>query len=433
MHPRKISRANARIQSPAERSFKRLPKHIQADYIHQAQFVGADPISVYLNSQKPALDNLTLYGLSYDQNLDNGIDRPQYAPEEGADMAKERIRRRVTINGKQLWVTGLTEQEYAENLFRAMSGGREPVSEAVKKHNFREYAHEWFEVYSKPNVETATARTYERQLKRHICPALGDKCIEDIGISDIQQLFNGIEGTKATKDKVRIVLNMILDFAVEDGIIGRNPAKSKRIKVTGKQSAETKPYSREQMRFLAQNLSQVQQESDRLYLAIQMAHPMRLEEVLGLKWSDVDLEKGLFHIQRAVTHPDRNQPEIKETKTDASRRTLAIVPSVQSLLKPENAERFLLGGEKPLTYTQVRRMCERIQRDTGFEERITPIRFRTTVLTDIYDQTKDIKQAQAAAGHTTSAMTLKHYVKGRGDDRIAAEAIAEAYGMQAST
>ena len=36
-------------------------------------------------------------------------------------------------------------------------------------------------------------------------------------------------------------------------------------------------------------------------------------------------------------------------------------------------------------------MCNRIKRDTGFSENITPIRFRTTVLTDLYDQTKDIK------------------------------------------
>ena len=57
-------------------------------------------------------------------------------------------------------------------------------------------------------------------------------------------------------------------------------------------------------------------------------------------------------------------------------------------------------------------MCERIQSDTGFSERITPIRFRTTVLTDMYDQTKDMKQTQQAAGHANVSTTMKHYVKG---------------------
>ena len=72
-------------------------------------------------------------------------------------------------------------------------------------------------------------------------------------------------------------------------------------------------------------------------------------------------------------------------------------------------------------------MCNRIKNDTEFSENITPIRFRTTVLTDLYDQTKDIKLAQAAAGHTTSAMTLKYYVKGRETSTQATSAVDRAY------
>ena len=94
-----------------------------------------------------------------------------------------------------------------------------------------------------------------------------------------------------------------------------------------------------------------------------------------------------------------------------------------------NGKITLLLADKPLSYTQVRRMCNRIKRDTGFDENITPIRFRSTVLTDIYDQTKDIKLAQYAAGHTTSAMTLKYYVKGRETYAGAATAAEHAYNV----
>ena len=87
----------------------------------------------------------------------------------------------------------------------------------------------------------------------------------------------------------------------------------------------------------------------------------------------------------------------------------------------------MLGGEKPLSYTQVRRMCDRIRKEIGFEDKITPIRFRTTLLTDIYDQTRDIKQAQTTAGHTTAAMTLKYYVKGRGGTHETTSAVERAY------
>ena len=89
--------------------------------------------------------------------------------------------------------------------------------------------------------------------------------------------------------------------------------------------------------------------------------------------------------------------------------------------------RFLFGGDKPLSYTQVRRMCNRIKKDLKFEENITPIRFRTTVLTDVYEQMGDINLAQKEAGHTTPAMTLKYYAKGRKASEDAAIAIERVY------
>ena len=119
---------------------------------------------------------------------------------------------------------------------------------------------------------------------------------------------------------------------------------------------------------------------------------------------------------------------VKDLKTESSIRDISLSKIAAQYLKQGNEDHFVLGNEHPLSLTQVRHMCRRIKRNTEFNENITPIRFRTTVLTDIYDQTKDIKQAQAAAGHTTSAMTLKYYVKGRSNSADAAMAIDSAYG-----
>lgn len=54
------------------------------------------------------------------------------------------------------------------------------------------------------------------------------------------------------------------------------------------------------------------------------------------------------------------------------------------------------------------------------------------MLTDIYDTTKDINVAKDAAGHTTSAMTLKHYVKGRPQKLNAAKTVSMLYGLPGS-
>lgn len=291
------------------------------------------------------------------------------------------------------------------------------------------YAKNWFTIYSNPNIERATAETYQRQLACHIYPRLGEMDIEDVTTDHIQALFNSMNAAKASKDKTRMVLNMIFETALDEGIIAKNPMKSRRLRITGRASEPTEEYSIEQMRYLVQHIPSVADETDRAYLALQALHPLRLEEVLGLKWEDVDREHMRLHICRAVTHPTRNMPEVKMPKTKASIRTIGLSRIALEFLGEGKPDEFVIGGEKPFSYTQVRRMCERIRRDTGFQDRITPIRFRTTVLTDIYDQTKDIKQAQAAAGHTTAAMTLKYYVKGRSGTHEATSAVERAYGI----
>lgn len=343
--------------------------------------------------------------------LDNRIKADCMLMEEN-DMAYK-IKRSVVIDGKQRWVTANSEQEYAEKLSK-LFGASYSSMRSVPSHNFKQYALNWFELYSKPNIATATQKTYSRQLNLYLIPAFGDKAIEEITTDDVQKLFNGMAGAKATKEKVRLVLNMILDTAVDDGYIAKNPARSKKIKVCGKSSEYTECYSVEQMHYLIQNLSSIKNPTDRAFLAIQALHPLRLEEVLGLQWKDIDLENMRLHINKAVTHPDRNQPEIKEPKTEASKRVIELSSIAAAHLSPSgNQSDFVIGGEVPLSYTQVRKMCKRIQKDIAFEESITPIRFRTTVLSDIYADSKDVKLAQAAAGHTTAAMTLERYIKRR--------------------
>lgn len=355
-------------------------------------------------------------------NLENCIGS-DFAPLNN-NMAK--FNQYITINGTRHWITAGSLQEVVDKAIR-LYGAPQPTT---GKHSFDTYAWNWFETYSKPNVEIATASTYKRQIRLHILPAFEGLAVEDISADDVQRLFNGMTGSKATKDKARMVLNQILDAAVEDKLISTNPAKSRRVKVTGKASKATAPYSVEQMRYLIQHISDIQNPVDRAYLALQALHPLRLEEVLGLQGEDVDAQGMALHVRRAVTHPTRNQPEIKETKTSASARTIGLSSLALPYLLNAPAEKFLFGGDKPFTYMQVRKVCERIKRDTGFTENITPIRFRTTVLTDLYDQTKDIKLAQEAAGHTTSAMTLRYYVKGRETDHAATAAVERVYSPQ---
>lgn len=198
-------------------------------------------------------------------------------------MAKK-IRRPYIINGTQCWISGNTEQEVLDNAIRLMGLTPAPAPAKPKK-NFGQYARNWYEKYSKPTVSTATATTYDRQLRLYILPALGDKAVEDITLDDVQGLFNsfGSKTAKTTKEKCKVVLNMIFELAVEEGLMTRNLLKSSSFRLRGGASKATEPYTVEEMRCLVEGIGRLQNPTDRAYMALHTLHPLRLEEVLGLR------------------------------------------------------------------------------------------------------------------------------------------------------
>lgn len=372
----------------------------------------------------------TLMQVTDKLNLGNSI--PNRDSLESEEFMSNTIRRHVRINGTTVWITAKTEQEYMEKVVRLSGGNVMPVSKP--KHPFGEYALTWLNVFSRPNVERVTSVSYEQQLKNYILPVLGEMNLEDITPADVQKIFNnmGKRMKQESKNKVKIVLNQIFKMAMNDDIIAKNPLEAPSIRIKGEKSTPTVPYSVNEMRYMAEHLIDIQSGTDRAWLAISISLPLRPEEVLGLTWADVDEVNGVFHIRNTVTHPARNEPEFKTyTKTAASIRDLAISGELLSCLPARGKpNEFVIGGKTPLTYMQVRRMRERIQRDIQFDGSITPRRFRTTVATDISAQTHDLKLVQKMLGHSSPQMTLKHYDKGRSTTVDATDAIASCYGLK---
>lgn len=372
----------------------------------------------------------TLMQVTDKLNLGNSI--PNRDSLESEEFMSNTIRRHVRINGTTVWITAKTEQEYMEKVVRLSGGNVMPVSKP--KHPFGEYALTWLNVFSRPNVERVTSVSYEQQLKNYILPVLGEMNLEDITPADVQKIFNnmGKRMKQESKNKVKIVLNQIFKMAMNDDIIAKNPLEAPSIRIKGEKSTPTVPYSVNEMRYMAEHLIDIQSDMDRAWLAISISLPLRPEEVLGLMWADVDEVNGVFHIRNTVTHPARNEPEFKTyTKTAASIRDLAVSEELLSCLPVRGKlNEFVIGGKTPLTYMQVRRMRERIQRDIRFDGSITPRRFRTTVATDISAQTHDLKLVQKMLGHSSPQMTLKHYDKGRSTTVDATDAIASCYGLK---
>ena len=71
----------------------------------------------------------------------------------------------------------------------------------------------------------------------------------------------------------------------------------------------------------------------------------RPEEVLGFQCQDVNRTTGTFSVRRVVTHPDRNQPVVKEAKTEQSVRTIQLDAEDDDVWKAHG----LGGGRRKLS------------------------------------------------------------------------------------
>ena len=73
-------------------------------------------------------------------------------PKGDNDMPKK-IRRPLTINGVNLWISGNNEQEYAENIIRAVLGGAKAPDTSSTPHarstHFRAYAENFMALYKR--------------------------------------------------------------------------------------------------------------------------------------------------------------------------------------------------------------------------------------------------------------------------------------------
>ena len=292
---------------------------------------------------------------------------------------------------------------------------------------FSSYAFQWLEVFAKPHLASTTYACYRQQLKKHILPAFPMRDIRSIETADIQLFFNERRYLHhESQRKLRNILNMIFAAAEDDHLIDHNPTHSPRLKLTNAQKTVRETLSVDAMADIQEVLPKLENDLDKRYLALQMSMALRPCEVLGLRWEDVDHPNGLLHIRRNVVHPTRNQPEVKTLKTEGSVRDLPISTLALPYLQ-QGGEGFLFGGEAPITYGAFRGIWRRIGRQIDLHG-ATGYTFRHTILTDLYDATKDVKTTQLYAGHSTPDMTMRRYVHGRQKNlQIAAQTLDDLY------
>lgn len=158
--------------------------------------------------------------------------------------------------------------------------------------------------------------------------------------------------------------------------------------------------------------------------AVMLRTGMRIGEITGLKYTDIDKKKNMIHVQRTLKYIEGKGYFEDTPKTRTSKRDIPMTAAVLELLenqrrywgfKVERLDRYLFCNEKgdPLSRDRVKgeitRITKRIRQDGHEFPHITPHVFRHTFATRAIEAGMQPQVLKTILGHSSLAMTMDLY------------------------
>lgn len=222
-------------------------------------------------------------------------------------------------------------QDEATALLRAKS-----AANPIEKRLFADFMLQWLEMM-KHSIELITFISYSHAVKGRIAPYFREKgtILEDLTAEDIQTFYTHQMNVRKVSANTVIHyhanIRKALQYAVKTELILTNPADL--VERPRKAPYVASFYNAEEMNQLLNLIK-----GERIELAVILAafYGLRRSEVVGLKWSAIDLTKRTLTIQHTVTTGSLDgkfiEIESDRTKNKASRRTLPLVDVFYELL-----------------------------------------------------------------------------------------------------
>ncbi|KUM83147.1 MULTISPECIES: tyrosine-type recombinase/integrase [Streptomyces] len=153
----------------------------------------------------------------------------------------------------------------------------------------------WLDNIVKPRRKLSTYDKYEAHVRLYLVPMLGSKRLESLGVADVRRFLTQLENrtTAATAKESHRVLRTALSAACREELIARNVAGL--VEPPRASSRELSPWTLDEtLDFLAAS------RKDPMYAAFVLAIAMGLRrgELVGLRWTDVDLDKRVLYIRQ---------------------------------------------------------------------------------------------------------------------------------------
>lgn len=214
-------------------------------------------------------------------------------------------------------------------------------------------------IKTKPNIRDSTRSNYMYLYDRFVREDFGKKRLIDIKYSDILQYYlhfiNDENLSIATVDNIHTLLHPTFQMAVRDDIIRKNPTDGVMTEITkrtgihrGVRHALTAEQQKAFMDYIANHPVYVHWWP---LFTILLGTGCRIGEALGLRWEDIDFDKGIISINHNLTYyptsaERTSEFHIHQPKTEAGIRTIPLLDSVRDALDILREEEEANGGNE---------------------------------------------------------------------------------------
>ena len=262
----------------------------------------------------------------------------------GYNLQGKPIKKTKTVHG--------TKKEAEIELAKFVADVQNGMVIEGKSLKFSEFTEIWKRDYGSKELAPSTYKRYCRMLETRLLPYFGHFYVNKIKPTDIMQFYDLLskdtqlvrkkdnEGNKTLKPlsgktilEHHRLLRAMLHKAVYWQVIVSNPAEC--VQPPKAKKPKRKYYDDDQCKILLENLEQLDEEQIKYKTAIILTvfTGVRLGELMGLEWNDIDFRNGIVSINRSSQYLADTGVFTKVPKTESSIREVAIPDFVISLLE----------------------------------------------------------------------------------------------------
>ncbi len=356
---------------------------------------------------------------------------------EGFDLNGNPMIHRKTVHG--------TKKDAEVELAKFVTEVQNGLVVDGKSLRFSEFTEIWKRDYGSKELAPTTYKRYCRMLETRLLPYFGHFYINKIRPTDIMKFYDLLEkdtqlvrksGNNGEKTKKPLsgktilehhrLLRAMLHKAVYWQLIVANPAE--RVQAPKARKPKRRSYDDEQTKILLENLELLSIEDTKYKVAIILTifTGVRLGELMGLEWQDVDFKNRIISINRSSQYLSDMGVFTKTPKTESSIREIAIPEFIISLLEEyklwyeeqksiygelwtNSGRLFVQADGKPMHPSSISKWFVRYVSTIG----LPVINFhglRHTNASLLVAQNVDIAVVSARLGHAQISTTLDFYV-----------------------